>query len=437
MARIGVIGALILILIIPVSMVRSLIEERMSRYQEVVSEITEKWGASQTITGPVIVVPYSKITERTKDGIKTETRYAYFLPDDLKMKADFTEQTRKRSIFEAVLYEADIELSGKLPAVQAGMFPSDAYKVFWSEAVIVIGISDPRGIGEGTSLRLSGVNYGIKPGTGSNPFLQFGVHAPLRIDGAKGLNSRTFEANLKLKGSSEFFLTPVGRSTTATVKSSWSSPGFQGTTLPVSHSIDSSGFEAQWDVSYYGRNYGQTLFAGNGEYNPMSGSNIGFELILPVDHYQKSERAVKYAILFLVLTFAGFFLFEVASKLQLHPLQYLLVGSAMILFYLLFLSMSEHAGFLPAYLISSIAVIGLVASYCVAVLRSRKRGLIIGGLLGGLYTYLLVVLTSEDTALLLGSLILFALLATVMYFTRHIDWYTVWNHTQDESVTKV
>ena len=425
MVRILIIGFLILLLLIPVQFVRGLIEERMYRYNDAVTEIASRWGGSQTIQGPVIMVPFQRVTARTKDQVEVAMDQAYFLPEELDYNGDLQAQTRKRGIYEAVLYPLSLDVKGSFRLPQSIPYRGEIRRIFWDQAVLIVSIPDTRGIKEQLTLNWNGVERSFLPGTAGSELFAQGLHIPLQINPLAG-GTANFAFSVNLQGSSDFFVTPMGKSTTLNLKSNWANPGFTGSLLPDSHNITDGGFTANWNTSFFGRGYAQEFVASEtASHASLFPSRFGLELIMPVDHYQKSERAVKYAILFLTVTFAGYFLFEIFGARRIHPVQYLMVGSAMVIFYVLFTSFSEHMPFAVSYLIAAVAVVLLISLYTLAILRDKSRALVAGGLMTGLYSYLYVVLTREDTALLLGSVALFILLAVVMYLTRNVDWYSL------------
>jgi inner membrane protein len=286
-----------------------------------------------------------------------------------------------------------------------------------------MGISDIRGI-EGTStVLLNGSPGKLLPGTGS-ALLGSGLHAPVAsLDGDRGAHLE-FAIDLLLQGTSEFHLTPVGRETRISLSSNWPHPSFTGEYLPAQHKITANGFSAEWETTFFSTNLEEALRqcalgASCGEFN---GRILGVNFVDPVDQYLKSDRAVKYALLFISLTFAGFFLFEVLEKLAVHAVQYGLVGTALAVFYLLLLALSEHVRFALAYLLSASACVALIAFYLCYVLQSARRGLAFGAGLTLLYGLLYGLLSADDYALLMGSLLLFSLLAAVMVLTRRVDW---------------
>ncbi|MCB1167365.1 MAG: cell envelope integrity protein CreD [Leptospiraceae bacterium] len=425
MARIFIIGFLILLLLIPVEFVRGLINERMYRYNDAVTEISSRWGGPQTIQGPVIMVPFQRVTARTKEKVEVAMDQAYFLPEELGLDADLQASTRKRSIYKAVLYSVDLNIKGNFVLPQSIPYRGEITHIYWDQAAIVVGIPDTRGVKDQLKLQWNGMTRDFLPGTAGSEVFGQGLHVPLDLTVGRG-GRADFAFSLRLQGSSYFYITPVGKSTVVTMKSNWADPGFTGSILPDKHNITEQGFTSRWSASFFGRGYGQQFVASEqSSYSNLSSSSFGLELVMPVDHYQKSERAVKYAILFLIVTFTGYFLFEIFGTRRIHPVQYLMVGSAMVIFYVLFTSFSEHIDFTLSYSIAALAVILLIGLYTWAILQDRSRALIAGGLMTGLYSYLYVVLTREDTALLLGSVALFTLLAVVMYLTRNVDWYSL------------
>ncbi len=413
-------------LVIPLQMIRSLVDERQQRRDAAIAEVTEKWGGAQTIAGPMLTVPY-RVTRPDKDGVaRTTIDRAQLLPDRLKIEGTLTPSVRHRGIFEVVLYRLDVAAAGSFPPLDPrslGIAPED---VLFSDAVLSVGLTDTRGIKSRLEVKWDGTAVAFRPGPGGNPLFDAGVHAPIAgLDVRPGPHSFAF--SLTLQGSQTLSLAPLGVETDVSLRSPWPHPSFVGAFLPETRTVAASGFSASWRVSHFGRSYAQQWRLGAGGVEDASArigkSTFGVALFLPADNYQQSTRALKYAVLFIVLTFGAFFLFEVFGELALHPLQYLLVGLALSLFYLLLLSISEHVRFGAAYAAAAVATVLVVTGYCAAILGRRSRAAVIAGLLAGLYGYLFVLLRVEDYALLMGAAALFVILAAVMYLTRHVDWY--------------
>lgn len=423
-----VIGLLGLALLVPLGMVRLLISERQARRDEVSREVAAVWGQAQTLAGPLLTLPYRDRFRDEKGKLQEVTRFASFLPETLEVKGKIDPEKRSRGLFEVVVYSADIDLAGTFKRPDFSEWRIDPQDVYWDDAVLTFGIPDMRGIRRGAALDWAGRSVPLSPGGGQAGFWETGLRAAIPgLAAGKAGDSYRFRFDLAVNGSRQIRFLPAGRQTTVSLQSAWSDPSFAGAFLPDERRVTPAGFSATWNISYFGRGYPQQWR--DGERDQLAppatviGSAFGVDLFLPVDGYQKSERSVKYGVLFLILTFLTFFLYETFQPFSLHPMQYFLVGSALCLFYLLLLSLSEHLPFGGAYAVASAATVGMIGTYSVAILRGAGRALLMTGILGLLYGYLYVLLQAEDYALLLGSVGLFVILALVMYVTRRIDWY--------------
>ncbi|HWM94616.1 MAG TPA: cell envelope integrity protein CreD [Thermoanaerobaculia bacterium] len=422
-------GLLILALAIPLMMVRGLIYERQHRRDTVVSEVAGTWGREQTLGGPVLTVPYLVHSKDEKGKVTTWTQLAHFLPETLTVDGRLHPELRRRGIFEVAVYRADLHASGtfqKPSFAEWGIPPQD---ILWDKAWLSIGVPDMRGIRRNVRLLWGGRMLQLAPGGGVSGLWNTGLRVPISgLAQAPEKQAYPFAFDLALRGSQELQFLPFAKQNVVRLRSSWPDPSFSGGFLPDRREVSQSGFEATWTVPYFGRSYPQQWLETERERlvpeAAVQESAFGVELYLPVDVYQKTERSVKYGLLFLILTFLAFFLFEVFSPVSLHPMHYLLVGSALCLFYVLLLSISEHIPFGASYAIASAGIIVLIAGYSFAILRGARRALAMSGMLVILYSYLYVLLQAEDYALLLGSLGLFVILALVMFLTRRVDWYS-------------
>jgi inner membrane protein len=344
------------------------------------------------------------------------------LPEDLKISSTMDSETRYRGIFEVPVYQTKMNLRGTFQRPDLsnwGVRPED---ILWDRAEINVQISDAHAIQNQANLTWNQKKISFAPGQGKLGGNKPGIHADLK--GAMTGNTFNFEIPLKLNGSERLTFAPFGKETQVNLKSNWRDPSFQGLWLPSERTVTNKGFDATWQIPSLGRNYPQQWNSDS----PVAPETIqtsvfGVDLISPVDNYRMASRSIQYNFLFLILTFATFWLFEVTVQLRIHPLQYLLVGVAMSLFYLLQLAISEHLGFNISYLVASTAVVAMITTYSIAVLRAKKRAGIIGGMQVALYSYLYIVLANQDYSLLIGSIGLFAFLAIVMYLTRGIDWF--------------
>ncbi len=427
MLRLLVIGFLVLLLLIPAAMIGGLVSERRATREGAVEEVTAKWGRLQVLTGPALMIPYvQRRTELGKDGqkvVREQTRRMTVLPETLTIRGEIESEVRHRGIFSVPVYRLRLEVSGRFSRPSFSDWNVEASDVRWDRAEVGVGITDARAIQEQADLTWNGRRISFLPGTGTFDLPSTGIHAPLA--GAPPAPAFEFSFPLVLNGSVGVYFVPFGRETSVSLRSNWPDPSFQGNWLPAKRTVTDTGFEASWSIPFLGRNYPQSWAEGANMSETVQASRFGLDLITPVDEYRMAERSTKYAGLFILLTFATIWLIEVLGRLRVHAIQYLLVGAAMCVFYLLELALSEHLGFVPAYAVASLAVVGLIASYSLAALRSPGRAGVVGGLVAALYAYLYVLLRNEDYALLIGSVGLFLMLAAVMYLTRRIDWHEV------------
>ncbi len=414
------VGILILLLLIPAGMIQSLISERQSRRDSVVGEISEKWGNRQTITGPFITVPFKRYFKDQEGKPQYNLNYFHILPETLDVAGEMKPEVRYRSLFEAVLYNAQLRFNGSFKLPPLNNMNIDQANILWDKAYLSIGITDMRGIREEIEINLNGNTYKATPGLKSTDLASAGVGAQIRPLLPTGRNIFSFALNLN--GSEQIDIIPVGETNTVKINSTWPSPSFIGAFLPVSREVGKEGFSANWKILHLNRNYPQVWEGAQYQVEP---SAFGVKLILTADIYQKSTRLAKYAIMFLVFTFAAFFFSEIINKRRVHPIQYILIGMAILIFYTLVLSLSEHMHFNLAYILSAAAVTAIISGYAKAIVSNANFAYTIFGILTILYSYLFIVLQLEDYALIMGSIGLLIILALVMYMTRKIDWYAV------------
>ncbi|GAB6195669.1 cell envelope integrity protein CreD [Lysobacter xanthus] len=435
------VGAMTLVILIPLAMVNGLVSERRAYRAQAVADVMRMHAGAQAVAGPVLTVPYSEqveVRETGADGVLRTVRRRQdaewtFFPTQLEAAGPLRPFTRRRGLYEVPVYE----WNGRLVARFDVRFPE---ATAGSERVVgdpVLGyrISDVRGIRGLPRLRVDGRDVEVREGAGRGD--ASGVHGRLAMPA--DATRFTFEArlDLQLAGTASLALAPLGKRNTVTIDSSWPHPSFQGLS-PGRSRVDGKGFRAEWQVASVATDAQHQYLAGrmlrpfgaNPTVETTSGDTgavdvLGVVLGDPVDAYTRADRATKYGILFVVLTFVGFFMFEVVRRLPVHPVQYGLVGLALVLFFLLLVSLSEHIDFGIAYLVASAACIGLIGFYLSAVLRSALRGTAFAAMLALLYAALYGLLVSEDNALVLGAGLLFAILAALMVMTRHLDWYRV------------
>lgn len=425
-SKILMICLLALLLLIPLGMIQSKITERQSLQYQVQQDIARSASGPQTITGPYLVIKYKLIERKTtKDNFGNErvitsssSQETVVMPHNLKIDGNADVETRNRGIYQARLFNLHSTLAGEFVVPQGYGINKPLSDIVPEAAYFVMKVSDSRGIRNAPVLNLNGSKFEFAPGCiGDIP--GNGIHVPLKALDAAQSHTFNFDFPLELQGMTTLAMTPSGDNTEMSLKSSWPHPSFGGSYLPNARTVDEKGFSAQWLVTNLARNN-----VVHGEDGHQLGSEIfSVDFINPVNVYLLSERAVKYGVLFVILVFTSFFMFEVLRSLRIHPMQYLLVGLAMAMFFLLIISLSEHIPFLASYVISGAACAVLIGIYLAGVLKNRKPALAFSGGIALLYAVLYGVLQSEDNALLMGTLVLFSALAAVMMLTRRMDWY--------------
>lgn len=410
------IAGLILLLLIPSYFVQSIIKEREERQREVFKEVSSKWAGKQDITGPVLVLPYTVSTTDEKGVVSNTRKSAYILPDKLLIEAAVQPEERHRGIFQVMLYSSAIKLSGRFDRIPLQQLRIDPAAVLWNEAYVCVGVTDAKGLKDELTIKWNDSTLTLQPGVLNNGVMVEGFASPVKADAEGGIR---FSSLININGSEQLLFTPVGKETTVSLSSNWQEPSFTGSQLP-DHKISDSGFVATWKSLAHTRKFPQ-FWTDNAAYNIHTAS-FGAELFIAVNGYQKTMRSIKYAILCIVLTFAGFFLIETINKKSVHPFQYALIGLALILFYTLLLSFSEYTGFNIAYGIASLATIGLIAWFVKGILQSGRLTTLLGVVLALVYSYVFSILQLQDYSLLLGSIGLFLTLAVVMHFSKKIKW---------------
>ncbi|MFA7444415.1 MAG: cell envelope integrity protein CreD [Flavobacteriaceae bacterium] len=428
-ARLIMVGLLTLILLIPLAIVNDLIHERAKRQKEVVSEITSKWGQEVFVYGPILKVPYTTYSENKIYNEQTKTmvtesqaikNFAYFFPEQLTNQTEVTTQTKYRSNYEAVLFTAQMDFSGHYAKPDFSLKNIPDEDIEWNKATIVIQTSNLSSIKDVVSITLGKENYTFEPVYNRSDSDLNSLVSSLEtsfIDFSEYFESGNFSFSINYQGSSKISIVPIGKTTEASMKSNWNAPKFDGNFLP-SHDITDSGFSADWKVLHINRPFAQQSF---GFLPNISEYSFDVDFIIPVDQYAQNDRASKYGFLIIGLTFLIFFLIQNISKIKIHIFQYTMIGLALIMFYTLLISITEHSSFLKAYLIAGISVVLLISLYSVSILKNKKFPMLIGLSLSALYGFIFVIIQLENYALLVGSIGLFLILATVMFISRKID----------------
>jgi inner membrane protein len=410
---------LVLVLLIPTFIIMYLVNERKERKQEVTKEISNKWSAAQTITGPFLCVPYTDFGTSKSPEIK----YIYLLPDQLNINGIIEPEIRYRSIYKVPVFTArPLVLKGRFFNNSIGSPGVNPASVKWNEAKLCLGIADLKGIKKQT-VKWNGQPLSMQTGLADNSIVQQGISVPLALDSSFTEKESSFSVELVLQGSEKLYCVPLGSSTTMHISSTWTSPAFDGKYLPDTEMISKKGFEADWTVSQFNRDFPKTFTGNSNTTMAVRESGFGVILLSPFDAYAQTMRSLKYAILVIALTFFAYFFFEIFQKRPVHPLQYILIGMALVLFYTLLLSISEYLQFPVAYFIAAAATVLLLSWYTQSIFKKVKTVFIFALLLSVLYVFIYVLIQMVDNALLFGSLGLFVLLAITMYLSRKIDWY--------------
>jgi inner membrane protein len=447
MVKLFSIGFLILILLIPSSWIENLMVERQQRADEVMDEVTDKWSGSQTVCGPVLVIPFKDqiVLNRGKDGTETSEviKKAFFLPDNLDISGNINPQTLNRGIFDAVVYESSLKINSTFakPDFKSLSIPEEM--VLWNEAYLAFGISDLRGISDNPTFIAGDRPLVAEPSNHIGVSVKKNrkeIHEQHSYENTSANNSvitnngiltklgwkdaASFSENvsvkLNLKGSRRLDFIPAGKTTNVSLQGSWNNPSFDGEFLPDTRVISENDFKASWKVLHFNRPFSQQWTDSNQE---LSGADFGVKLLIPVDQYQKSIRTAKYSVLIILLTFMALFLVEITQKVRIHPFQYILIGAALIIYYTLLLSFSEHIGYTLAYIISSLATVLLISLYSTTFFQNTKIAALFSVLLLIFYTFIYVIILQQDFSLLLGSIGLFMIVGTLMYFSRKVKWY--------------
>lgn len=424
--RLFLIGILTLLLLIPSFWVQTLISDRQSRQQEVVSEIAEKWSGTQLIESPVIQLPYRIAVKTTNSDNKTEIKETYstiyILPENLDIQSQIDPEILHRGIFDAVVYNTRIQIQGKFSELELKKSGINPDMVVWEKAKIIAGISDFKGLKASPVIKINGESYTAEPDFSKENIFKNSLAVQANLSNVKS-TAVSFSYDINLRGTGELSFLHLGKNTTAEVKGNWNNPSFTGSYLPEKREISEKSFSSEWKMSNFNRPFPQQW---EGENEAMSAANItkgsfGLKFLLPVDQYQKTMRTAKYAALVIILSFISLFFIELLKKIKINLLQYALIGAAMIIYYALLLSFTEQVGFTAAYLIASIATLILISTFVGAYLKNKRASLVFASILTIFYSFIFVIIQLQDMALLVGSIGLFITVATLMYFSVKIN----------------
>ncbi|MDP2887981.1 MAG: cell envelope integrity protein CreD [Bacteroidota bacterium] len=415
-----IVSGLAILLLIPSFLIQDIIRERIALSEKVKTELYAQWGGKQVVAGPVLNVPFV-IQEQNEigQGMIERKGIAHFLPETLKTEGSLAPEKRKRGIYEVVVYEGRIKLKGTFSQTDVSQLDIQNARYNWEAAYFTIGISDMRGIKNLPELVVNGQKFKVDPGVADTDLFQSGI--TVKAGGIDLMQPLNFEIELVLNGSEDLSVEALGKNSEVNMKSDWASPSFTGGFLPSDRNVTANGFTANWLVTHLNRNFPQQWV--DRKYNTHE-ATLGVQLLIPIDHYQKSMRSVKYAILFIALNFIILIFIEMKSKTRIHPFQYSLVAFALLMFYALLTSIGEQIGFNWAYLISAVSVTTLISWYAFPILRDKRMVGWVTLLQTGLYLFLFTILQLQDYALLAGSVGLFVILVIIMRASQQIKWYS-------------
>ncbi len=422
--KLMVILFLLLLMLIPQNMVRSLIYERQNYQSAAEMDISGMVGGAQTVAGPYLSIPITSRYQDKDDKVTYRSHVITLLPEDLKITGELADETLHRGIFDVIIYEAELGLSGTFDLAELEQIDLSYSTVHYDRASLVIEISDLRGIDSSVLIEWNGSPQETRAGVPSGS--RQGIHASLELSPEESKYS--FTTDLAIKGTKSIYFTPIAKTNDFALSSSWPSPKFTGYLTPDERTVSDQGFTAAWQIHSLNRSYPQVwLDATHG----FGGTGVGVELIQPVDFYSKNQRAIKYSFLVVAFIFLIYFFFEIGKRMRIHPLRYVLVGLNLSLFFLLLLALSEHVGFAAAYAIAAAAHILVLTAYTAPVFKHTRALLLLVGLMIFIFAYVYVLLSLEDYALLVGSVGLFVILSVVMLVSRKLDWYDL-SRTQND-----
>lgn len=440
--KLFVVLILMILFLIPIIPVMVLLEDRQQRQEEVLKEINLQWGGAQQLSSPILVIPYLQTTTdaESHDPIDPHASFVYVLPDQFDIESHLSTSNRQRGRFEVAVYEGELLLKGRFPALDVIKLGIDPSRLDWAHARLVLGTGPFKGLKESPKGKFGqqDLSFGSTL-DGVAPFAHT-LNASLDLKEGSPL-AQSFSIQIPVKGSEQITLMPLAGQTQWHASGSWSAPKFIGAYLPDTSDLQQGNFDASWSITHLARPVPAQWVSGpirfvDGEVTPQNlqdhkalsqvreipTETFGIAFLQPHHPYQQTERTVKYGILFSMLTFVSLLITEWTQKRSIHVVQYVWVGCSMIVFYILLLSLSEQVGFAWAYGLAAVATIGLVSTFIGTVLKSRKWGLAFAGLLTLFYSFMAMLVQLEDTALLVGSIGMFVTLGVIMYFSSKIPW---------------
>ncbi len=405
----AIIAIIALLLLIPLGMIKSVISEREDTAREVENNISDQFGDAQTLVGPILNVPVEKRTIDKDGNVIMERSWLHIMPANFDMQGNIEPEIRYRGIYKTAVYNSTSNITGNfsIPFKENEIDGT----IEWEKACLTFGISDNRGIRGDVLVEWNNKNWATESGMITKDIAKtgFSVRTPLNKENIE--ESIPFNFKLELSGSKSFSVLPIGQISNIKITSTWSDPSFSGSLLPQERNISENGFDAQWKLTHLNRNFPQYW---QGKQFDVWEHNLGVDLFLPVNHYQKSYRSAKYGLLFIALTMMVFLFMELTKNKKIHIFQYLLVGLALVLFFSVLTALSEHLGFNVAFLIASVANIAMIGYFAYGLLKDKTLTIWVISLLVIMYTFLFVLLQLNDYAFLAGNIGLLIALAFIM-----------------------
>ncbi len=406
---------LILFLLIPQFLIHDLVRERKQRQEEVKEEVVSKWASAQTIKGPMLLVPTYKNGIDNREGLT----YLWIKPNELNIQGNIDPEVKHRSLYKVVLYKTKLNFAGSFKDLSVNPNTAENGGILWDKAQLVMSISDYTGMEDVVRLNSNDAQSEFSNNPYDVQFIPAGIAAPIQLNIDSSMHNQSFSFDVQLKGYEQLNLQPYANKTSIELTSPWSIPSFTGKILPNSN-VTEKGFTAKWNTMDVRKTVPDRF--GDMPNVQTSENNMGVKLLQGQDHYSKTDRSIKYAILIITLTFVVYIFIELLQKRRINAAQYILVGAALLIFYTLLLSISEYTGFNIAYGIAATAVVLQISIYTGMIFKSIKTAIIFGILISVLYLFIFSLIQLEDYALLAGSVGLFFILSLVMFFSRKISW---------------
>lgn len=426
--KVLIIVGIILVMLLPAQLIlHGVIWEREELRDSAVSEVSESWAGTQRLTGPFITIPYTvELLSADDDKVVEETRYLHIMPENMKVQGNVQTQELHRNIYDVTVYNSDIKITGNFGNVNYHGIPMEELQ--FDKAMVTMGISDLHGLEERVVLNLGDLKCNMESGV-QYPISSHGLHADVQLTDSL-LENLPFSVHLSLKGAKSMDFCPVAGATEISVKSDWPDPSFKGNYIPSDRQVSKDGFTAQWKVLDVNRTFPQSWVGDRYELFTLD-DKCGIDFLQSADNYQKVNRSLKYCALFSIITFVVLFLVEILKKKLIHPIQYLLIGVALVIFYTLLLSISEYLSFNVSYLIAAVSIVLMLTLYARGVLQSWPLAFLVGGILAVLYGILFTIIQLQAYALLVGSIFIFCVLAIVMFISRKINWNNIRGDKED------